>query len=222
MPILVLYLLDRGLTVPQALTVSAISGIAVMVLELPTSGFADGFGRRPVYVAAAVVNVAAAVGYLVAQDFWMFAVASCLMGTFRALDSGPLEAWYVDTTHLTDPAADVDGVLAQQGAVLGGGIAAGSLISGALVWWHPVGAMSALTLPVVLYVVLNVAHLVAVLALMHEPPRPAPTPRTPPSTSAPTPAPAARDGPGRRSAVRRGWCSTVSACCAATACSGGW
>ena len=111
--------LERGLTVAQALTASAMSGFVVFALELPTSGFADAFGRRPVFIAAAVVNVLAAVAYLVAQTFWMFALAACLMGVFRALDSGPLEAWFVDTVHATEPGADVDGALAAQGTLVG-------------------------------------------------------------------------------------------------------
>ena len=167
--ILLLFQLDRGLSVTQALTASAVSGLVVFLLELPTSSFADGFGRRPVYVLAACVNVAASGIYLVAHSFWMFATAACLMGLFRALDSGPLEAWFVDTVHLSEPGRDVDGPLAKQGAVLGGGVAAGALLSGALVWWHPVPSQSALTLPVLIFAGLNVLHLCAVLTLMREP-----------------------------------------------------
>ena len=161
--------LERGLTVAQTLTASALAGFVVFALELPTSGFADAFGRRPVFVTAAVVNVLAAVAYLVAQSFWMFALAACLTGVFRALDSGPLEAWYVDTVHASEPGADVDGALAAQGTFLGGGIATGALISGGLVWWHPFEGQSALVLPVAVFVVLNMVHLVAVLVLLKEP-----------------------------------------------------
>ena len=161
--------LERGLTVAQALTASAMSGFVVFALELPTSGFADAFGRRPVFIAAAVVNVLAAVAYLVAQTFWTFALAACLMGVFRALDSGPLEAWFVDTVHATEPGADVDGALAAQGTLVGGGIASGALISGGLVWWHPFADQSALLLPVAIFVALNVLHLVAVVVLLREP-----------------------------------------------------
>jgi len=167
--ILLLFQLDRGQSIVQALTASAISGLVVFLLELPTSSFADGFGRRPVYVLAACVNVAASGVYLAAHSFWMFATAACLMGVFRALDSGPLEAWYVDAVHLSEPGRDVDGPLAKQGAVLGGAIAAGALLSGALVWWHPIPSQSALTLPVLIFAGLNVLHLCAVLALMREP-----------------------------------------------------
>lgn len=170
---LVLYQLDRGLSVSQALTVSAIGGGVVLILELPTSSFSDGFGRRAVYLAAAMVNVAAACMYLAADTFWMFALGACLMGTFRALDSGPLEAWYVDTVHLSDPKAEVDDALARQGVVLGTAVASGALVSGGLVWWHPITTMSALTLPILVFTVLNVFHLISVLILMREPARPA-------------------------------------------------
>jgi MFS family permease len=167
--VLVLYQLDRGMTIPQALTTSAIGGAVVLLLELPTGGFSDVFGRRPVYLAAATVNVAAACTYLAADSFWMFAAASCLMGVFRALDSGPLDAWFVDTVHLSSPGADVDGALSMQGVVLGAAIAAGALVSGALVWWHPFTATSALTVPMVVFAALNVVHLAAVWIFMREP-----------------------------------------------------
>ena len=167
--LLTLWQLERGLTVAQAMTVSSAAGLTIFALELPTSGFADAFGRRPVFVVSAVVNVLGSAVLLLAQSFWAFLASAVLMGVFRALDSGPLEAWFVDTVHATTPGADVDGALAAQGTVLGGGIAAGALVSGGLVWWHPFAGASALVLPVAVFVVLNLVHLVAVLALLREP-----------------------------------------------------
>ena len=167
--VMMLFQLERGQSIAQALTASAVSGAVTLLLELPTSGFADGFGRRPVYLAAAVVNVAAACVYLVATTFWMFALGACLMGVFRALDSGPLEAWYVDTVHLTEPGADVDAGLSLQSLVLGASIASGALVAGLLVWWDPVDGSSALVVPFALFAALNVVHLVAVAVLLREP-----------------------------------------------------
>jgi hypothetical protein len=46
--IFVLIMTSRGLTTAQALTASAVSGLVCFALELPTSGFADAFGRRAV------------------------------------------------------------------------------------------------------------------------------------------------------------------------------
>ena len=168
--LLTLWQLERGLSVGQAMTVTSAAGLTIFALELPTSGFADAFGRRPVFVVSAVVNVVASGILLVAHSFWAFLAASVLTGVFRALDSGPLEAWFVDTVHATTPGADVDGALSAQGTAVGGGIAVGALLSGGLVWWHPFADASALVLPVAVFVGLNVVHLVAVLVLLHEPP----------------------------------------------------
>ncbi|AEG43181.1 MFS transporter [Isoptericola variabilis] len=161
--------LERGLSVTQTLTLASITGLVVFALELPTGGFADAIGRRPVLVAAASMQVLAATLFATAQSFWAFALAAAATGTFRALDSGPMEAWFVDTVHATSPGADVDRTLSHHGAVLGVSIALGALVSGGLVWWHPVTAWSALTLPYVAYAVLAVAHLVMVGVLLKEP-----------------------------------------------------
>lgn len=178
--------LERGLSVTQALTALSLTGFTVFLLELPTSGLADSLGRRPLLVAAAVLQVAAAVLFLTAQTFWAFALAAAVTGIFRALDSGPLEAWFVDTVHATEPGADVDRPLAAHGTVLGVSIATGALASGGLVWWHPFAAWSALALPYAVYAVLAMAHLVAVIVLVREVPR----------ASAPVPEGTGTDGPG--------------------------
>jgi MFS family permease len=164
-----LWPLERGLTISEALLAFAVTGFVVFALELPTSGFADAFGRRPVYITSAVINVVAAVVLIVADSFWTFAAAAALMGIFRALDSGPLEAWYVDTLHVTEPGADVDGAMAAQSTVLGSSIAVGAVISGGLIAWDPLPVDSALLLPLLVMACLSVVHLVAVLVLMREP-----------------------------------------------------
>jgi MFS family permease len=169
--LITLWPLERGLTVPEALAASSLAGLTVFLLELPTSGFADAFGRRPVYVAAAVTFIASAAVFYTATAWWQFALAAVLTGAFRALDSGPLDAWFVDTVHASSADADVDGALSAQGVVLGASIAVGALLSGGLVWWHPFSGHSALLLPGVIYVGLTVVHLGAVLLLLREPPR---------------------------------------------------
>ena len=91
------------------------------------------------------------------------------MGIYRALDSGPLEAWFVDTVHLTEPGADVDQALAAQGTIVGVAIAGGSLASGGLILWHPFADYSAIAFPIVVSIAFAVVHLVLTLTLVHEP-----------------------------------------------------
>ena len=167
--IITLWILERGLTISEALLAFSLQGIVVFLLELPTSGFADAFGRRPMLIGSAVLNVIAGVVMIVADSFWYFVVAAALQGVFRALDSGPLEAWFVDTVHVTNPGADVDEQLAAQGTVLGGSIAVGALLSGGLIAWDPLPVGTALLLPMLCWVSLNVLHLLAVIVVMKEP-----------------------------------------------------
>lgn len=169
--LLVLWKLDRGLSLAEAMSAGAVTGLVVFALELPTAGIADSLGRRPVLILAAVVNVLAALSLLLADSFATFVLAAALTGLFRALDSGPLEAWYVDTVHRSRPGADVDQDLSRVAGVLGGSIAAGSIAASGLVAWDPVPGRSPLWLPVAVCVVLSIAHLVAVLALLREPAR---------------------------------------------------
>lgn len=164
--------LEQGLSIAETLTATSVLGLVVFVLELPTSGVADAVGRRPVLLVGAAIWVVAAALYLLADSFWTFVAAAAVTGVFRALDSGPLEAWFVDTVHATEPGADVDRTLSQERAVMGAAMASGSLLSGLLVWWQPVDSWSALTPPYVLYVALVGAHLGAVFFLMREPPTP--------------------------------------------------
>jgi MFS family permease len=167
--IMTLLPLERGLTISESLFAFSLMGIVVVVLELPTSGFADAFGRRPVLLAAAVFNVLASAVFLVAGAVWSFLLAAVLTGVFRALDSGPMEAWYVDTVHASEPGADVDQALARQETVLGASISLGALVSGVLIAWNPWSVGSALLLPFLVAAVLNVGHLVAVAVLLREP-----------------------------------------------------
>jgi hypothetical protein len=162
--------LERGLTLTQVAMMLSVQGFVVLGLELPTGGLADAVGRRPLLVVAAAVAVVSGALFLLASDLSTFAVAMLLQGVFRALDSGPLEAWYVDTAQADDPDVPVEAALTRAGSVLGVAIAGGALASGALVAWHPIGGTSALTLPYALATMLYALHAVLVTVLVREPP----------------------------------------------------
>ncbi|MGH3346779.1 MAG: hypothetical protein ACRDO4_07335, partial [Nocardioides sp.] len=70
--VITLWFLERGLTISEALLAFSVQGIVVFLLELPTSGFADAFGRRPLLVAAASVNLVASAAVVLADSFWSF------------------------------------------------------------------------------------------------------------------------------------------------------
>ena len=164
--------LQRGLDLAQLGVILSAQGFVVLALELPTGGLADALGRRPVLVLAAVVAVASGVVFVLAQQWWVFVVAFALQGIFRALDSGPLEAWFVDTARADDPDVAVEDTLSRAGTVVGVAIAGGALASGGLIAWHPYRGASALVLPYVVSIGLYVLHAVLTAILVSEPHRP--------------------------------------------------
>ncbi|MEV1146403.1 MFS transporter, partial [Micromonospora sp. NPDC049799] len=167
-PVTILLMQERGLSLTQIGLAAAAQGLLVLALELPTGGLADALGRRPVLVVAAVVNLASTGLLVVADTFALLVAVWALQGVYRALDSGPLEAWYVDATLAADPDAAYEKGLARGGTVLGLCIAAGALLSGGLVALGPLGPVSALTTPVVVAVALQLVSLVALVALLVE------------------------------------------------------
>ena len=168
----VLLALERGLSIAQVGAVAVAQGITVMILELPTGGLSDAIGRRPVLLLAGAVNLVSLSVLLVAGSPALFFVYFLLQGIYRALDSGPLEAWYVDHALVADPDADIEAGLSRSGVVLGLSIGGAALISGGIIALGPVdlGAMelSALTVPVALAIALSLISTIAVGVLMTE------------------------------------------------------
>jgi hypothetical protein len=122
-------------------------------------------------MASAIALVSMAL-FSVADTAAIFVAAMVLQGVYRALDSGPLEAWYVDATLASDPSAEIEHGLGRGTAALSLAIAIGALVSGGLVALHPVASMDPLLLPLLVALGLHGVLLLAVAALMTEAPRP--------------------------------------------------
>jgi MFS family permease len=172
-PVTVLLAQARGLTLAEIGLLFTIHGVVVVSLELPTGGLADVLGRRPVMLAGAALHIAACVLFAVATSFPGFLLAILALGLGRTLDSGPLEAWYVDTVHRIDPAADVTPGLAKHSAADGGGLAIGAVVGGLLPGLLGGSNGAALALPFAVAAVLDLVYVGFVLRLLSEdrPPR---------------------------------------------------
>ncbi|GAA2028308.1 MFS transporter [Pseudokineococcus marinus] len=184
-PVLVLLAVDRGLSLTEVGLVAAAQGVVVLLLELPTGGLADALGRRPLLVVAGIVGTAALAVLLVAGSPAVYAAAFALMGVWRALDSGPLQSWYVDAALAadTDPRGAgggpggaqerVEAGVARGAVALNAAVGAGALASGGLVAAAPaLGWPGApLALPVAVALVVSAAGVLAVALLVREAPR---------------------------------------------------
>jgi hypothetical protein len=172
-PITVLLAQSRGLSLAEIGLLFTVHGLVVVALELPTGGLADVLGRRPVVVAGAVLYLASCLIFATATSFPAFLAAILVLGLGRALDSGPVEAWYVDTVHRIDPTADVAPGLAKHSAADGASLAVGAVIGGLLPGLLGGLGDDALVLPYFAAAFFTLVFIAAVVRLLTEdrPPR---------------------------------------------------
>ena len=173
-PVTVLLALSRGLTLAQIGAVFVVHSVTVVLLELPTGGLADAIGRRPVLVASGLLHVGSCAAYATADGVPGFVLATFLLGAGRALDSGPLQAWYVDAVHVADPDADVTPGLSRAGAADCLALSAGAVLGGVTPALLEGSPASVLVLPYVAAGALSLLSVTAVLLLV--------TPTGPPRT----------------------------------------
>jgi predicted MFS family arabinose efflux permease len=171
-PVTVLLALSRGLSLTEIGLIFSIQGLVVLALELPTGGLADSLGRRPILIVASLVGLVSLGLLYIADSVALFAASMALQGVFRALDSGPLEAWYVDATLDAEPGAEIEHGLSRGSTVLSLAIAFGALLSGALVALDPFESIPTLALPLLVALALGVVNAVAIVLLMTETRRP--------------------------------------------------
>jgi MFS family permease len=163
-PLLVLLQLSRGLTLGQVGITTACFGVTTVLLELPTGGLADAVGRRPVLVASSVLSIVVFAFMLVADGLAPWIAIKTLAGAARALDSGPLEAWYVDGVRGLDSRADIRRGLSRAHAAEGVGLGLSAVAGGLL----PVAFGGNLTAAVVAALGAEALHLVGLLTLATE------------------------------------------------------
>lgn len=96
-PVFTLFLLWNDLTYTEIGTLSAVSALLVVVLEIPTGYLADRIGRRRVLLLGLVAMATSLLGFVVARAFWHFLVLYALWSISTAFHSGTADAWLYDT-----------------------------------------------------------------------------------------------------------------------------
>jgi hypothetical protein len=172
MPVLVLLMTERGLSLAQIGLCTTVFSIVTITLELPTGGLADVVGRRVVLAASAAFTLAALVLMAFATTVWMFLAMCAVKGVGRALSSGPATAWYVDTLHaLEGRDADLGRGLSRGGAMESVALCLGVLVGGLVPLVVPPGALPPLAVPSLAGAAAAAVLLVVALFALPEPSR---------------------------------------------------
>lgn len=128
----VLLIQSRGIDLFQIGILMGVYSAAIVLLEVPTGGLADAVGRKKVALVAYSLSFLASFLFLFSFSFGMLLIGFTIMGVARALSSGTLDAWFVDTLQEFDPEIDMQPLFSKAGTFtllsLGVGTLLGSLI----------------------------------------------------------------------------------------------
>ncbi|WP_299984786.1 MFS transporter [uncultured Ruegeria sp.] len=130
--VVALALTDRGMDLFQISLLFGIYSITTMAMELPFGGLADNIGRKPVFLAAVVASVISLALFLSTRDFYVLALSFGFIGFGRALRSGTLDAWFIETFKAAAPNVDVQPALAKAQWANAMGLAVGAVLGGLL------------------------------------------------------------------------------------------
>lgn len=130
--VVALALTDRGMDLFQISLLFGVYSLTTMAMELPFGGLADNIGRKPVFLSAVVASLVSLALFLSSSDFGVLALSFALVGFGRALRSGTLDAWFVETFKAAAPSVDVQPALAKAQWANAMGLAVGAVLGGLL------------------------------------------------------------------------------------------
>lgn len=120
-----LFLLNAGLSIFEAFLANAFYTLGMVIFEIPTGIVADSWGRRASYLLGTVTLSASTILYFILwqahSPFWLWAIASMLLGLGYTFFSGAVEAWLIDALHHVNYKGKVEAVFGKAQVV--GGIA---------------------------------------------------------------------------------------------------
>lgn len=130
--VVALALTDRGMDLFQISLLFGVYSLTTLAMELPFGGLADNIGRKPVFLAAVIASLISVAVFVATSDFYVLAVSFAFIGLGRALRSGTLDAWFVETFKAAAPNIDFQPALAKAQWANAMGLAVGAVLGGLL------------------------------------------------------------------------------------------
>jgi MFS family permease len=134
-----LFLLDAGLSNTEAFAANAFFTAGMVIFEVPTGVVADTRGRRLSYLLGTLTLALSTVAYLLlwklSAPFWLWAIASAILGLGFTFFSGAVQAWLVDALTFTGyfrEGGTLEAVLARGEIVEGVAMLLGSVAGGVI------------------------------------------------------------------------------------------
>lgn len=136
-PVLVPFMLFKGLSYSQIMLLQSISAVSVIVFEVPTGAIADKFSRQISLFLSGWFCATGLILYIAFKSFYLFAVAEVLFGLGLTLMSGADSAIIYETLVKQGRKKDYQRIEGRAQFYIFLGQAFGSIVSGFLYKYNP-------------------------------------------------------------------------------------
>lgn len=105
------FMMERGLNIPEISAVALVVSATVFIFEIPTGIIADVFGRKISYVCSCFLMTLSLFVYMISNSFAIFLIAAIFNAISGTLSSGAFKAWLVDSLKHNDcltPLSSID------------------------------------------------------------------------------------------------------------------
>jgi len=131
-PILIPFMLFKGLNYTQILLLQSISALAVFIFEVPTGSIADKISRKFSLVLGSVSLIIGLALYIFFQSFYIFALAEIIFGLGLTFNSGADSAILYESLSLTGKKEEYQNAEGHSSSLVFIGQAVGSIFSSIL------------------------------------------------------------------------------------------
>lgn len=125
-----MFILEKGVEVWQIGLLFGAVVIATAMFELPFGALADIHGRIKIYRISRVVQILAISSAMLAFNFWFLLGVMILLGMAEALNSGTIDAWYVEQIKSRGEEEKLQSYISAFQASIAAGLAVGAIAGG--------------------------------------------------------------------------------------------
>ncbi len=129
-PVMTLFLIEKGFTLMQVGLSFAVYSGTVVILELPTGGLSDTIGRKKVYQISLIFQLIGGIALLLVNGFYGTIICFVFQGVSRSLSSGTMDAYFIDEFYKIDPDINLQKQMSKIGVFIPIFLGIGSLLGG--------------------------------------------------------------------------------------------
>jgi len=125
-----MFILEKGVEVWQIGLLFGVVVISTALFELPFGALADIHGRIKVYRISRLLQILAVTCAIFAFNFWFLLFVMALLGMAEALNSGTIDAWYVEQIKSNGDEEKLQSFISVFQASMAAGLAVGAVLGG--------------------------------------------------------------------------------------------